>query len=92
VEGVEDMTCLHPVTPNPCSGPVEIRFSLSEPGPLVLQVFDLFGRVAAVPVDGTVSAGDHSVQVGSLPSGVYFVRMTVGEEVYRNTFVLVGNR
>jgi hypothetical protein len=92
VEGSGGEPCLHPITPNPCFGVAAIRFSLPAPAPVTLQVFDLFGRVASVPVDGTISAGDHSVQVGSLPSGVYFVRMTVGEEVYRKSFVLVGNR
>jgi hypothetical protein len=91
VEGVEDVTCIHPVTPNPSSGPVEIRFSLAEPGPVALQVFDLCGRLVALPVDGEFSGGEHSVQLASLPPGAYFVRMTTGEEVLRESFVLVSN-
>jgi len=91
VEGAEEETCLHPVTPNPSSGPVEIRFSLAEPGPVALQVFDLCGRLVSLPVDGEVSGGEHSVQLASLPPGAYFVRMTAGEEVLRERFVLVGN-
>lgn len=92
VEGLEDVTRLHPVTPNPCSGPVELRFSLAEPGPVTLQVFDLCGRLVASPVAGEVSGGEHSVQLASLPSGAYFVRMTAGEEVLRERFVLVGEQ
>ncbi len=92
VEGAEEETCLHPVTPNPGSGAVEIRFSLAEPGSVVIQVFDLCGRLVSLPVDGEVSGGEHLVQLASLPPGAYFVRMTAGEEVLRERFVLVGER
>ena len=92
VEGSEDATRLHPVTPNPCYGPVELRFSLAEPGPVTIRVFDLCGRLVASPVDGEVSAGEHSLQPASLPPGAYFVRMTTGDEVLRERFVLVGER
>ena len=92
VEGAENVTCLHPVATNPCYGPVELRFSLAEPGPVTLLVFDLCGRVVASPVEGEVSGGEHSVQLASLPPGVYFVRMTTGEDVLRERFVLVGER
>ena len=92
VEGLEDATRLHPVTPNPCCSPVEIRFSLAEPGPVTIRVFDLCGRVVASPVDGEVSGGEHSVQLASLPPGAYFVRMTAGENVLRERFVLLGER
>ena len=92
VEGTEDATRLHPVTPNPLYGPVELRFSLAEPGPVTIRVFDLCGRVVASPVAGEVSGGEHSVQLASLPPGAYFVRMTAGENVLRERFVLVGER
>jgi hypothetical protein len=92
VEGAEGETCLHPVTPNPSSGPVEIRFSLAEPGSVAIQVFDLCGRLVSLPVDGELSGGEHSVQLASLPPGAYFVRMTAGEEVLRERFVLLGDR
>ncbi len=81
-----------PGDPNRSSGPVEIRFSLSGPGPVAIQVFDLCGRLIALPLDGEVSGGEHSVQLASLPPGAYFVRMTAGEEVLRESFVLVGER
>jgi len=71
---------------------VEIRFSLAEPGSVVIQVFDLCGRLVSLPVDGEVSDGEHLVQLASLPPGAYFVRMTAGEEVLRERFVLVGDR
>lgn len=92
VEGSEDVTRLHPVTPNPCYGPVELRFSLADPGPVTIRVFDLCGRLVALPLDEEVSGGEHSVQLSSLPPGAYFVRMTAGEEVLRERFVLVGER
>ena len=92
VEGSEDATRLHPVTPNPCYGPVELRFSLAEPGPVTIRVFDLCGRLVASLVEGEVSGGEHSVQLAYLPPGAYFVRMTAGEEVLRERFVLVGER
>ena len=92
VEGSEDATRLHPVTPNPCYGPVELRFSLAEPGPVTISVFDLCGRLVASLVEGEVSGGEHSVQLASLPPGAYFVRMTAGEEVLRERFVLAGER
>ncbi len=92
VVGAEGVTRLHPVTPNPSSGPVEIRFNLAEPGPVAIQVFNLCGRLVSLPMDREVSGGEHSVQLASLPSGAYFVRMTAGDQVLRGSFVLVGNR
>ncbi len=91
VEGSAGGPVLHPVA-NPSFGTAEIRFSLPEPVPVALAVYDMCGREVAVPVDGMLSSGEHAVSVSSLPSGAYFVRMTAGDQVLRGSFVLVGNR
>ena len=90
VEGSSGEPVLHPVA-NPSHGTAEIRFSLPSSCRVSLVVYDLAGRSVAVPVDGMLAAGEHSVELVSLPSGVYFVRMTAGDLVLRESFVLVGN-
>lgn len=60
-----------------------LRFTLPRSGPVRLQVLDMKGRVAAVPVDGERMAGTHTVKWASLRlgRGVYMARLTAGNEV-----------
>ncbi len=57
--------------------------------PVSLKIYDLSGRMVKTLVDGKVEAGHHSVKFdgSSLPSGIYFARLTAGD--YRDTKKLV---
>jgi PKD repeat protein len=66
--------------PNPSRAETWIRFRLPEVALTRLTVLDLQGRVVAVPVKGTLPAGEHAVRFkdGDLPVGVYFYRLDAG--------------
>jgi hypothetical protein len=74
---------LDAVMPNPASGPAEIVFSLSRPGKVDIEVYDLLGRVARVVArDAWFAAGRRNViwdgrrgDGRAAGTGVYFVRL-----------------
>lgn len=66
-------------TPNPASGPWSVSFSLPGSGPAHLEVFDLAGRIVATREVGHFGEGTHVLalpETGSLPTDVYFLRLT----------------
>jgi len=69
--------------PNPFNSSVRFRFSLVEEGEIRLVIYDLAGRIAAVPVSDRFKVGWHSAvwEAGSMASGIYFARLTNGPEV-----------
>jgi hypothetical protein len=66
-------------SPNPFPRTTEIHFSLAEPGPVSLEVFDASGRRVRSLVEGTLAAGPHTFQWPSreeaVGPGVYFYRL-----------------
>jgi hypothetical protein len=74
--------------PNPFNPSTEIRFSLAEPGPVTLEIFDVSGRlVRQLLQDESLPAGTQSriwngqTDKGeSAPSGVYFLRLVAGND------------
>ncbi|WP_420456728.1 M36 family metallopeptidase [Rubrivirga sp.] len=71
---------LDPPRPNPSAESATVAFSLAEGAETTLVVYDALGREVARPVSGWRDAGAHTatLAVGSLPSGVYVVRLTSG--------------
>jgi hypothetical protein len=63
--------------PNPFNPRTTIAYALPRDGHVRLAVYDLRGRQVAVLVDGTQTAGEHSLvfQADGLASGVYFYRL-----------------
>ena len=55
-------------------------FTLPQPAPVSLDLFDQAGRRVQVLALGTLGAGTHTVRIPtrSLPSGVYFLRLRTG--------------
>ena len=67
------------VAPNPLGASASVRFTLPEAARVRLSVFDVRGREVRTLVDGPRPAGPHAVDLerGSLPAGVYLVRLGV---------------
>ena len=68
--------------PNPFNPSTNIRFSLAQPGPASLKIYDVRGRMIRTLIDGPMTAGDHDLrwdgrtEDGSrAASGVYFMRL-----------------
>jgi hypothetical protein len=76
-------TALHGARPNPFNPRAELYFSVLEPAHVLLEVYDLKGRLVGRLVDGPMVAGTHSVPFGDqrLASGTYLARLQVGDEV-----------
>ena len=68
--------------PNPFNPETTIPFSLENASHVRIAVYDLLGRETADLVNGTLSAGSHTVQwdATSQPSGTYICRMTATDE------------
>jgi hypothetical protein len=77
--------------PNPFNPVTTIEFGLPSPSQVELAVYDITGRQVALLVDGVRSAGHHDIQfdAASMPSGLYFYRLTTSGESFTRKMVLV---
>ncbi len=88
---------LLPVVPSPFSGQTNFAFLVPAPGGRVrLAVFDVAGRRVRVLYDGQTVAGRHALgwdgrdDAGRrLASGVYFARLSLGDEAHNRRLVLM---
>jgi len=66
--------------PNPFNPVTTIHYTLPEKSYVRLELFNILGQVVNTLVDGEMEAGEKSIQwnASSLPSGVYFYRLTAG--------------
>ncbi len=67
--------------PNPFNPTTTVTFDLPQPAGVKLVITNSIGQTVATVVDRTMDAGRHSVAVDgtSLPTGVYFYRITAGD-------------
>ncbi len=65
--------------PNPFNASTTIRYALTQRAEIDLAVYDAAGRKVAQLVHGQQEKGEHQIHydAGTLPSGVYFVRLRV---------------
>ncbi|MDX1439858.1 MAG: T9SS type A sorting domain-containing protein, partial [Rubricoccaceae bacterium] len=79
----DDTVKLDAPAPNPAKETSTISFRLTNPSSITLAAYDLLGRRVATLMDGVRAAGSHEVvfDVSSLPSGVYILRLTAGDQV-----------
>jgi hypothetical protein len=65
------------ISPNPFNLSTTIRYVIEQPGEMRITLYDVLGRIATQMNFGSVNAGEHSTRldVSSLASGVYFVRL-----------------
>jgi hypothetical protein len=63
--------------PNPFNPRTTIKFALSKPGNVSLNIFDILGRGIATLVSRYLFAGTYSVQwdANKFPSGIYFYKL-----------------
>jgi len=77
----KDKSDLLSIYPNPFSSSTTVQYSLLQPARVTLELYDILGKRVRVLEHGFRTAGMHEVTLGagSLVSGIYFVRLNVGE-------------
>ena len=68
--------------PNPTAGKLDIRYSISDIRNIQIGLYDLSGKLILAVSNEVRHPGEHSntVYVSDLPNGIYFVRLTSGNE------------
>jgi glucuronoarabinoxylan endo-1,4-beta-xylanase len=77
--------------PNPFRISTQINYSVNQPGNVHLIVFDQFGQVKDILVNGYLNSGNYSVlfKAEDLPNGHYIYRLESGTNVEtRKMFIL----
>jgi len=77
--------------PNPFNSSTMLRYALPEQGEVLLEVYDVLGRRAAVLVRGLMPAGRHEVRfdASGLSSGVYVGVLRANGRVYTHKMMHV---
>lgn len=75
--------------PNPSYWGVSMLFQIPLSGHVNVTVFDITGRIVAIPMDWDLEAGVHGFFVEELKPGVYLVRIESGLWVETSRFVIV---
>lgn len=77
--------------PNPFGFVTAIHFGVNKRERVVLQVFDLTGRLIATLQDGEVNAGEYRLEfkTGALPNGIYFYRLQAGAQWQQKKLVIM---
>ena len=77
--------------PNPFNPVTTLNFSLPESQEVILQVYNLQGKVIETLINDNMEAGYHTLQwnADNHASGVYFVKMVAGEFVNTQKLMLV---
>jgi len=81
--------------PNPGSGPRVMRFGLPTSASVSLRVFDAAGRQMRQLENSTMPAGEYRTTWDlrdsngeTVPAGIYFVRLTLGQQVFSRTITV----
>ncbi len=66
--------------PNPLSSVTTFKYDLAETASVSLKIYNNFGQLIDVIIDGQQSAGEHQVSwnAGHLPPGIYFYSLNAG--------------
>ena len=77
--------------PNPFNAATEIEFALPQSSDIVLNVYDVTGRLAQTVASGKFAAGEHRVNfdAAGLSSGVYFYQLRTGNTKIARKMVLL---
>jgi hypothetical protein len=76
------------IAPNPTSGATTINYSLTQAGPVAIEVVDVTGKVVYAIDKGTLEAGSHleTIDASAFNSGVYFVKIAADNTVSTRKF------
>jgi len=91
-DSIPDKFAVYPAYPNPFNSSTAIRFELSRPGLVRLDVHDQLGRkVSELATAIWFGSGTHtfSMNASDFPSGNYFVVLEAGNEVLATPIMLV---
>ncbi len=82
---------IHAAYPNPFNSDATIHFTLDKTSSVQLMLYDLIGREIDLLYSGQLSAGDHQANINGqgLKSGMYIVRMRVGERVVNKKLTFI---
>jgi parallel beta-helix repeat protein len=90
------MTELTNIVPNPFNPQTTIQYSLASHGRVEIKIYDVAGKLVQTLANETQVAGQHSVvwrgidrRGSQVASGVYFVRMIAGSQVFTKKMVLL---
>jgi hypothetical protein len=77
--------------PNPFNAQTTISYSLAEPGPVTLTIYNLLGQKVATLYDGVQTAGEHKTvwDAGNQTSGIYFYRISAGRFIKSEKMLLL---
>ncbi|MCP4631853.1 MAG: T9SS type A sorting domain-containing protein [candidate division Zixibacteria bacterium] len=84
-------TVLNQNYPNPFNATTNISFDLSQAGDVNLSVYNLAGQKVETLVDSKMTTGHHSItwDASTYSSGVYFYKLTAGENVFTKRMTLL---
>ncbi len=68
--------------PNPFNAKTTIEYELLEPSDVLLDIYNVSGRKIVSLINESQAAGIQTVEwfAGNLPSGLYFAKLTIGDE------------
>ena len=77
--------------PNPFNPSTTIRFTLPSPARVRLEMLNILGQRVKTLIDGELGAGVHQVLIDGtdLASGVYFYRLTQGDNILNKKMMLL---
>jgi predicted outer membrane repeat protein len=77
------------IFPNPFTNSVTISYTTDKAGPVLLQVFDNFGRLTAELVNALQPQGEQKIEwnAGKLPVGIYYCRLQLGNHIISNKII-----
>jgi hypothetical protein len=77
--------------PNPFNSETVISFAISQRTHVTIDIVNVLGRTVARVLDSDMDSGEYSIpwSAGSLPSGMYFCRMTAGSNVFHQKIILL---
>ncbi|MEZ4700433.1 MAG: T9SS type A sorting domain-containing protein [Rhodothermales bacterium] len=89
--GLPTRSALHPAFPNPMQSETTIGFTVATAGRVSMDVFDALGKRVETVVDAWHAPGTYAAEwrPDALPSGVYLVRMKVGDFVESRRLVVL---
>jgi len=82
---------LYPNYPNPFNPVTSIRYAITEPGLVTIDIYDINGRLVKNLIRSEMEPGFYNVKwvAENNASGVYFCRLIAGQKVMNSKLLLV---